>query len=155
LRLTLTRTSEDPASQSVFGVVLADGFRAYSCEREWRNNEPGHSCVPPGFYHLVPHRGNKYPNSFALIGHTVSHYPEPGIMRNVCVIHWASQGKYLQGCISTGQVIAEVAEGGARRLVGKGGLAAWLQTQDPPHYLTILDRVVPSLEVDVDVTEDA
>jgi len=113
------------------------------------------SCVPPGFYHLVPHAGTKYPNTFALVGHTVSHYPESGIMRSVCVLHWTSQGKYLQGCISTGQVIAEVAEGGARRLVGKGGLGAWLQTQKPPHYLTIIDRLVPSLEVDIDVTEDA
>ena len=148
MRLLLTRRWCHHETKSVFGTLLipTSSQRFLTCEREWLDNTPGKSCVPPGFYHLEPHGTEgetKYWNTFAMVGETVSHFGgEPGVTRSACVMHWASQGKYLQGCIALGESILWGPDGG--KLQGKAAGRKFLDILDAatgPHYLTIRDAL--------------
>ena len=103
MRLLIERDYREEASDSIFGRFTCGDLDLLSCERSWRNNEPGKSCVPAGFYYLEPHNGTKYQGTFALIGADVSHSKEPGVARYACVLHWAKAGLYLEGCVSIGR----------------------------------------------------
>lgn len=75
------------------GQLTVDGFRCWTLERPWRNNEPFFSCVPEGTYEVAPDEEGKY------TGH-----PE---LQNVSgrteiVIHPANEVSDLQGCIAPG-----------------------------------------------------
>ena len=102
MRLKIERDYRVDGGQSIFGRFTCGDLSLLSCERSWRNNEPGKSCVPAGFYYLEPHNGTKYKGTFALIGADVSHSKEPGVARYACVFHWAKAGMYLEGCIAIG-----------------------------------------------------
>ena len=104
MRIRLRRNFESPgpSDPSLFGLIETEGFQAISCEREWHDNQPNLSCVPAGFYYLEPHNGSRYRGTFALIGDQISHVSEPGVQRSACVLHSASSGTQLQGCISAG-----------------------------------------------------
>ena len=142
MRLFLQRRLEDPGSKSIFGTLAVenDAPSYVTCEREWLNNAPSLSCVPGGFYRLTRHDGTKYQRTFALIGETVSHAGgEPGVTRSACVLHWATQGKYLEGCISIGDVLHLAGLVGS--LDGKPKGRALLDELRglSDHYLTIRD----------------
>jgi hypothetical protein len=102
VRLKLERDYRVGLGDSIFGRFTCGDLDLLSCERSWRNNEPGKSCVPAGFYYLEPHNGTKYQGTFALIGADVSHSKEIGVARYACVLHWAKAGMYLEGCVSVG-----------------------------------------------------
>ena len=109
-----------------------------TCEREWARNVAGQSCVPTGFYVLEPHNGAKYEGTYALIGESVGHFAAPGIPRSACVLHWASIGRHLKGCIAVGERVLWSPAGG--RLDGRACIASVLDALnrlDGPHYLTI------------------
>ncbi len=103
----MQRRFEDPYTKSMFGSI---GNHLVTCEREWKNNKPNVSCVPAGFYHLVPHDGTRYKNTIALVGSTVTAEPTAA-PRSACVFHWASNGIGLKGCISIAHSIVNTPNG--------------------------------------------
>ncbi len=110
MRLKIVRDFVADQGDSVFGRLSFPGVtlptqELLTCERGWAQNLAGKSCVPAGFYYLEPHNGTKYSNTFALIGASVSHVRERDVARYACVLHWASAGMYLEGCISIGKRI--------------------------------------------------
>lgn len=106
MRLLLTRRWKHSESQSVFGTLTGPNASFITCEREWRNNEAGKSCVPANtFYLLKPHDGTKYKKTFALVGDTVSAGPGE-VARYACVFHKATRGSQLQGCIALGNGVS-------------------------------------------------
>ncbi len=47
--------------QGSFGRVLIDHEHyCYSAEPPWKNNQPNHSCIPPGEYRCTWHRSPRY-----------------------------------------------------------------------------------------------
>ena len=141
MRLKLKRRWREPETQSIFGQWQALSFRAWSCEREWQDNKRNVSCVPAGFYVLVPHSGPKYQDTYALIGETVSNVEEPSIARYTCVVHSAEVGAHLAGCLSAGWTLEPNVTGA--RLGGSDEatqeLLELLHRVSAPHYLTIED----------------
>lgn len=147
MRLILQRRLHDPASQSLFGTLNAEGTLYETCEREWNDNKPGRSCVPAGFYVLEPHGEEgvtKYWNTFALIGETVDHFgpAQSGVIRLACVAHWAVVGRDLQGCVAIGAGIEWHVGKAALHPDGKAvgrKLLDLLRLIRGPHYITIRD----------------
>jgi len=142
MRFKLHRNPQTSPGKSLFGILSGVDvrFRAHSCERGWRNNESGKSCVPDGFYVLEPHNGNKYKDTYALIGQYVSHTYEKlsGVPRYACVFHWSSRGSGLQGCVSLGAYIGWPIDD--TPVLGNPLLAPFmrlLKSNPGPHYLTI------------------
>ncbi len=138
MRLLIVRQLAE--SPSFWGTLAVDGGEAHlmTAEREWADNEPGRSCVPPGFYILEPHDGRKYKGTMAIIGDSVGHFPGPGIKRSACVLHWARNGSGLQGCIAIGEKMLLGPTGG--ELLGKEAGTEFitsLRAAPGPHYLTI------------------
>lgn len=143
-RLTIDRFVE--REESAFGDLrvwdfgrglLEPVFEAVSAERRWADNEPFVSCVPAGFYVLEPHNGTKYRDTWALIGDTVSHTSEEGVPRSACVLHWASSGKGLQGCVSAGHELQVSSRAAALEGKAIGAILELLNARRGPHYLTI------------------
>jgi len=85
------------------GILESSDNKIHLCtlEKPWKENQRMISCVPTGFYILEPHSSNKYPDVFALVGSTVSHYPN-GKQRDAVLIHVANLAEELQGCIALG-----------------------------------------------------
>ncbi len=101
MRFTLTRIHQ--FEDSMFGVLVIGDLTFWTLERAWVGNEPRISCVPEGFYHLTPHDSAVHPDTFALEGETVSHWPTDGIARNVILLHPANKVEELSGCIAIGE----------------------------------------------------
>lgn len=100
MQLNLFRQFE--YGSSMCGWMNLPGQRLMTLERSWNQNVPRTSCVRAGFYHLVPHHGTKYTDTWALVGESVSHLPGEGKRRSACVLHWEDDAKFLLGCISFG-----------------------------------------------------
>lgn len=78
------------------------GLELYTVERPWAGNAPNVSCVPEGVYALEPHSSQRYQDTWALVGGTVSHFPAPGATRSAILIHAANVPGDLAGCIAPG-----------------------------------------------------
>jgi hypothetical protein len=90
---------------STIGSIYLDGdFICYSLELPYIDNQPFISCIPPDDYDLVPHNSDRHPNHFALIGGTVSHFPEPGKERSTILIHKGNFPHEINGCIAVGEL---------------------------------------------------
>ncbi len=94
-----------------FGKLIVGDLTLYCVEQPWRNNEPGRSCIPEGDYILEPHRSQKYPHTWAMVGETVSHYPEAGKPRSACLLHVGNTMEDVTGCIAPGIALNENAWG--------------------------------------------
>jgi hypothetical protein len=93
-------------NRSTIGSIYYDNeFICYTLERPWKNNEPFESCVPVGAYQLAPHHTDRHPNTFALVGDTVSHHKSDK-QRYAILFHPANYPRQLNGCIACG-VLAE------------------------------------------------
>ncbi len=118
--------------RSAMGKVFA------SMERDWAENRPRVSCVPPGRYQLVPWSGPRFPNHWALTGGTVRLYPGPEAVRSAILIHAANRPTELEGCIALGTLQA----GGSTILTNsrKAVRALFEELEDTPgeHWLTII-----------------
>ena len=124
--------------ESTIGWTSINGQRLITLERRWNNNLASISCVPSGFYHLVPHNGTKYKNTWALVGNTVSHLPGYGKPRSACVLHWEDDAAFLQGCISFGLKIGML--GDEFKLYESMVSFVLDALQNPePHYMKIID----------------
>lgn len=93
------------------GQINAPGLECWTIERPWLDNKPGVSCVPAGVYDLVWHSptGVSLPDgwkgTWAMVNESlgVSHFPKPGIARNVCLFgHIANYPEDVQGCVGFG-----------------------------------------------------
>ena len=82
-------------------------LKIFSLERPNKNNANSVSCVPAGLYSLVQHSSSKHPNTFALVGETVSHYKSDK-KRSTILIHPANFVNELEGCISCGKSITYI-----------------------------------------------
>jgi hypothetical protein len=126
------------SSQTMSGRIVINGEQIFSHERCWRDNIPGQSCVPAGFYHLVPHDGQKYKDTWALVGETVSHYPRAGKIRYACALHWEDDAAFLHGCVAFGYGL--IASGYEYKLQGNAMKTVLDALSNPgPHYLQIHD----------------
>ncbi len=88
-----------------FGFLfLPDGLILHTLERPWEGNKPHLSCVPAGRYVLDPHSTEKYPQTWALVGDTVAHWPtdRPAKERSACVFHAGNWMRNTTGCILVG-----------------------------------------------------
>lgn len=95
-------------------ILLPDhGLILPTIERPWIPNPAGpgglphKSCVPDGYFRLVPHDSPRFPNTYALVNETlgVYHLALPrGITygRVACLIHIANLVAELEGCIAPG-----------------------------------------------------
>jgi len=141
MRLTLTRFYQDIRSLTTVGELDIGDYRYWTAERVWLDNQRNISCVPAGFYVLEPHNGSRYQGTWALIGDSVSHEEEPGVARFACVLHWATRGELLAGCVSTGMRLKRRTADGAVQLADNAvpNVLARLDAENGPHYLTIRD----------------
>lgn len=130
------------ASGGTFGrLVTARGKTFATMEREWRDNQPRVSCIPPGRYELVPWSGVKFAKHWALRGGTVGLWPGDGIARSAILIHAANAPEELAGCIALGTLDA----GRRTSLTGsRPAVRAFFDELEDeryrdfgPHYLTI------------------
>lgn len=82
-------------------------------ERPWIPNPAGagglpfKSCVPDGYYRLVPHNSPDHPNTYALVNEAlgVYHLGKPAgqaFGRVACLIHPANRAAEVVGCIAPG-----------------------------------------------------
>lgn len=85
-----------------FGKLTYNDFSCYTVERPWLNNASRISCVPEGLYNLVWHNGPKFGKTVALVGGTVSQYPDGISKRSAILIHPANEMNDLEGCIGLG-----------------------------------------------------
>jgi len=97
--------------------------------------------VDPGFYHLVPHDGIKFKNTWALVGAEASHFPEPGIEKSTCLLHGGDTHEDTTGCLITGHSFHFVdstpdIDGAAQAME----LIRELLAKDVPHYINITER---------------
>lgn len=104
--LLLERFAYTP--QGTFGRLNGIGEMVYTIERPWLDNAPGESCIPTGDYELEPHSSNTYPQTWALIGETVSHYSEPGKTRSAILFHPGNTIDDMRGCICPGMELGVV-----------------------------------------------
>ena len=100
MRLVLTRFG--CLADSTLGLLRVADMVLFSMERAWRDNEPQVSCVPDGLYELVPHSSVRFPETWALVGETVSHFPDPSKRRSAILFHAANVSQELEGCIAPG-----------------------------------------------------
>lgn len=93
------------------GQIQAQGLECWTIERPWLNNEPGVSCVPAGVYQLEWHEPTSvslpdgWTGTWAMVNESlgVSHFPTPGVARNVCLFgHIANYPEDVQGCVGFG-----------------------------------------------------
>lgn len=103
-RLTLLR--DKPEAERTMGILLLG--TSLVCQ----TMEPGDADleaprVAPGFYILERHgwepdSGARFSNTWALVGHDVSHFPEPGVRRSAILLHAGNLDEHTRGCILVG-----------------------------------------------------
>lgn len=91
-----------------FGKLTFNDFSCYTVERPWLNNAPRVSCIPEGLYNLVWHNGPKFGKTVALVGGTVSQYPDGVAKRSAILIHPANEMNDLEGCIGLGDMLGYI-----------------------------------------------
>jgi hypothetical protein len=92
----------------VFGRLVYGDFRAFSVERPWVNNVAQQSCIPDGEYNLQWYNSPKHGPTWAVVGGTVSLFPEPGKARAAVLIHVGNTMDDLLGCIALGSTLGTV-----------------------------------------------
>lgn len=97
--VTLTRFAY--LDTGTYGFMDVGGRRIYTCERAWKNNVPGQSCIPEGSYEVVRHKSPSKGECFALVGEGVVIPPTEGVRWGI-LIHIANWPDQLEGCIAPG-----------------------------------------------------
>ena len=87
--LTLTRFCYSP--MGTFGeMVMPDGVKLYTVEKQWLGNAPSISCIPPGVYSCRPQK-------FFRGGYDAVDISVPG--RSHILFHIANVATDVEGCI--------------------------------------------------------
>ena len=130
------------SDEMTLGTLWIEGDpanRVFTLERPWRDNLPRVSCVPDGEYVLVPHSSEKFPDTWALVGETVSHYGDPSKARSAILIHPANDVAELQGCIAPGTHITWITSrlGVSQSRVAMDKVRRWLRPPADSRRLVI------------------
>lgn len=81
-------------SAYTLGVLKAPGFRCFTMERPWRNNEQNVSCIPTGDYDCKIRMSPKFGRVYMLLS-------VPG--RSYILIHAGNTANDTYGCILLGK----------------------------------------------------
>lgn len=108
-RLILMR--EKPGPERTLGVLhYGDKFIAYTMEPGLEDVTAPR--VPAGWYLCEPHgwgpEAVRFKQTWALVGHDVSHFPEPGIARSAVLLHAGNVDDDTHGCILVGKSRGEL-----------------------------------------------
>lgn len=120
-----------------FGRFIYGDFRAFTVERPWLNNRARESCIPEGKYTLQRYNSPKFGDTFAVVGGTVSLFPELHSTRSAILIHPANTMDDLLGCIALGSTLGYV----------KGKWAVLNSTITVKEFLSLAPRHNLSLEI--------
>lgn len=101
MHLDLVRTYL-PEETLGFLTIQDTAQQFFTIEKPWRSNVPFLSCVPEGSYFLEYHNTRKYPETWAIVGNTVSHQQADGYARYACVFHTANLADQVEGCVGPG-----------------------------------------------------
>jgi hypothetical protein len=119
--LVLLRTERTP--DGVFGLLTVGHAQLQTVEDDWKDNEPGESCIPAGLYPLrrtIYHKGGY--ETFEIAG---------VLGRQRILIHRANTEEDVKGCVGVG--------------LRRGKL--WVHDEDDPaHPLVEKQAVVASHE---------
>lgn len=103
-RLTLLR--EKPQDERTMGVLL-HGQLVLCQTMEPGEKDVAAPRVAPGWYRCEPHgwgpEAVRFRQTWALVGHDVSHWPEPGIARSAVLLHAGNTDEQTLGCILVGK----------------------------------------------------
>jgi hypothetical protein len=83
-------------------------FKCFTVERPWENNEPMRSCIPEGDYKLVWYNSPRFGRTVAVVGNSVSLFPDPKYKRSAILIHSGNTMDDVLGCISPGEALGFV-----------------------------------------------
>lgn len=108
--IILTRHSYSP-TETMGTMRLMDGRLLHTIERPWihdpvAGSKPYESCIPDGPYDLVPHYGEDWTETWALVNpalkvwHHEKDMDGPG--RFACLLHAANWVENVVGCIGPG-----------------------------------------------------
>ena len=101
--ITLERFAYTP--WGVFGRLVYGDFRAFTVERPWADNKARESCIPDGEYELQWFNSPKFGPTWAIVGGTVSLYPDGKAARSLILIHAGNTMDDLLGCIALGSTL--------------------------------------------------
>lgn len=104
----ISRTSLGPHATT--GILTMDhmGFRLFTLEDAWRDNQNGVSCVPAGRYKLERHESAKYGKTWAMVNPELGVYHWPadrpnGEGRFACLcVHAGNSHRDVEGCVIVG-----------------------------------------------------
>ena len=99
MQLRLERDEQD--GKATWGRLTIGDVELATLEPPWHGNKPFLSCVPAGTYRLVAHDSLRFPETWALVGSTVSHHQSSKPRYAVC-IHMGNTVADTSGCILVG-----------------------------------------------------
>ena len=102
--------------------------------------EDAEEMLDVGFYHLRPHNGRKFKNTFVLVGSNSSVLADPNIEKSTCVYHGGDTHEHTTGCPLVG--ISFHFDGNTPNLDGCAEAMKILRSVlvgCGPHYATILE----------------
>jgi hypothetical protein len=91
-----------------FGRLIYGDNRFFSVERPWQNNEPRVSCIPEGRYKVVWYNSPRFGRTLAVVGGTVSLFPDNRFKRSAILFHTANTIDDILGCIGLGKSLGWV-----------------------------------------------
>jgi hypothetical protein len=104
--ITLERFAYTP--MGTFGRLTYGDFSCYTVERPWDNNNNKVSCIPEGMYTIQKYTSPKFGSVYAVLGETVSLFPDTTHKRSAVLIHPANVMSDLEGCIGLGDSLGYV-----------------------------------------------
>jgi hypothetical protein len=91
-----------------FGRLVYNDFRAFSVELPWADNKPRVSCIPEGKYTVKWYDSPTFGKTLAVIGDTVSLFPNNTHQRSAILFHKANTMDDLLGCIGLGKSLGYI-----------------------------------------------
>jgi hypothetical protein len=85
-----------------FGKLTYNDNEFFTVERPWENNAPMRSCIPEGVYDTVWYNSPKFGRTLAVVGNTVSLFPDSNSTRSAILFHAGNTMDDLKGCIALG-----------------------------------------------------